>query len=420
MSLCSCAGNLLSSGLEVTFTLMWQIKTGCLDFFQLHAFISLSPTQSHLFASSGKASNVLQKVDVRLVSEEACIRSYGHLVTPRMLCAGYRSGEKDACQVKSNYATSFQIDKKRQTSRVPVRETRAVPWFARSHRAAGSSPGWSAGAEAVVVQTTMASTPASPDSQGGSSRWSAAPEDHNINHTSDEEPWKISFIIRMWKIPQCKNLENWAQSLPPAIHAPPVLSSSLQFHECVCICDWKWDILKVFCIKDVCLNLLINMLKDHLVWSQPQGGQHSFGFTYLSWCPSSASVPTVTILDTSIFIMETKTVLWRRARWKKQAQRGTLVHLWTPAIALLLRCTKIESGQMELVLFQSGGTASKASRHWPQYLRDIRRRRGNMKKHFRCIFHRVSFEKLTSTFVHKYSTELQPSYSLMMDWYVYK
>ncbi|XP_028253490.1 transmembrane protease serine 6 isoform X2 [Parambassis ranga] len=46
----------------------------------------------------GTTSNVLQKVDVRLVSEAACVRTYGHLVTPRMLCAGYRSGEKDACQ----------------------------------------------------------------------------------------------------------------------------------------------------------------------------------------------------------------------------------------------------------------------------------------------------------------------------------
>ncbi|PWA32570.1 hypothetical protein CCH79_00015075, partial [Gambusia affinis] len=46
----------------------------------------------------GNANNVLQKVDVRLVSEEACVRSYGYLVTPRMLCAGYRSGGKDACQ----------------------------------------------------------------------------------------------------------------------------------------------------------------------------------------------------------------------------------------------------------------------------------------------------------------------------------
>ncbi|KAM6940279.1 transmembrane protease serine 6 [Xenentodon cancila] len=46
----------------------------------------------------GSTSNVLQKVDVRLVSEESCVRSYGYVVTPRMLCAGYRSGEKDACQ----------------------------------------------------------------------------------------------------------------------------------------------------------------------------------------------------------------------------------------------------------------------------------------------------------------------------------
>ncbi|KAF7651877.1 hypothetical protein LDENG_00104210 [Lucifuga dentata] len=46
----------------------------------------------------GRTSNMLQKVDVRLVSEEACVRSYGELVTPRMLCAGYPGGGKDACQ----------------------------------------------------------------------------------------------------------------------------------------------------------------------------------------------------------------------------------------------------------------------------------------------------------------------------------
>lgn len=46
----------------------------------------------------GAVSNTLQKVDVRLVSEEACVRSYGYIITPRMLCAGYRRGGKDACQ----------------------------------------------------------------------------------------------------------------------------------------------------------------------------------------------------------------------------------------------------------------------------------------------------------------------------------
>ncbi|KAG7486041.1 transmembrane protease serine 6 [Solea senegalensis] len=46
----------------------------------------------------GSASNVLQKVNVPLVSQEDCILSYGQLLTPTMLCAGYRSGEKDACQ----------------------------------------------------------------------------------------------------------------------------------------------------------------------------------------------------------------------------------------------------------------------------------------------------------------------------------
>ncbi|XP_053275740.1 transmembrane protease serine 6 [Pleuronectes platessa] len=49
-------------------------------------------------SEGGKASNALQKVDVRLVSEEDCVLSYGNIVTPRMLCAGYSAGEKDACQ----------------------------------------------------------------------------------------------------------------------------------------------------------------------------------------------------------------------------------------------------------------------------------------------------------------------------------
>ncbi|XP_072319637.1 transmembrane protease serine 6 [Eucyclogobius newberryi] len=46
----------------------------------------------------GRSSNALQKVDVQLLSEEACVGSYGALISPRMLCAGYADGQKDACQ----------------------------------------------------------------------------------------------------------------------------------------------------------------------------------------------------------------------------------------------------------------------------------------------------------------------------------
>lgn len=50
------------------------------------------------------------------------------------------------------------------------------PWSARSHQDAGSWLGWLAGAEAVAVLNTMASTLASPSSLTGSSRLSAVPE----------------------------------------------------------------------------------------------------------------------------------------------------------------------------------------------------------------------------------------------------
>ncbi|XP_064179798.1 transmembrane protease serine 6 isoform X1 [Anguilla rostrata] len=46
----------------------------------------------------GSSSNVLQKVTVPLISEDVCNRSYGYRITPRMLCAGFHDGGKDACQ----------------------------------------------------------------------------------------------------------------------------------------------------------------------------------------------------------------------------------------------------------------------------------------------------------------------------------
>ncbi|KAJ8363226.1 hypothetical protein SKAU_G00120570 [Synaphobranchus kaupii] len=44
------------------------------------------------------SSNILQKVGVPLISEDVCNRSYGYKITPRMLCAGFHDGGKDACQ----------------------------------------------------------------------------------------------------------------------------------------------------------------------------------------------------------------------------------------------------------------------------------------------------------------------------------
>lgn len=48
---------------------------------------------------AGPTSNGLQKVDVQLIPQDLCSEAYRYQVTPRMLCAGYLKGKKDACQV---------------------------------------------------------------------------------------------------------------------------------------------------------------------------------------------------------------------------------------------------------------------------------------------------------------------------------
>ncbi|RXN32556.1 transmembrane protease serine 6 [Labeo rohita] len=65
---------------------------------QLEADVLCWVTGWGALREGGAVSDVLQKVDVRLVSEDACVRSYGYMITPRMICAGYRSGGKDSCQ----------------------------------------------------------------------------------------------------------------------------------------------------------------------------------------------------------------------------------------------------------------------------------------------------------------------------------
>lgn len=36
---------------------------------------------------------------MQLIPQDLCSEAYRYQVTPRMLCAGYRKGKKDACQV---------------------------------------------------------------------------------------------------------------------------------------------------------------------------------------------------------------------------------------------------------------------------------------------------------------------------------
>lgn len=70
------------------------------------------PASTHLFKSGiqcwvtgwgavkddGPISNILRKVDVELIHQDNCSEAYHYQISPRMLCAGYSEGKKDACQ----------------------------------------------------------------------------------------------------------------------------------------------------------------------------------------------------------------------------------------------------------------------------------------------------------------------------------
>lgn len=51
-----------------------------------------------LIVESKVATNHLRTVDVRIVSNEECNRSYRNQITDAMMCAGYAQGQRDACQ----------------------------------------------------------------------------------------------------------------------------------------------------------------------------------------------------------------------------------------------------------------------------------------------------------------------------------
>uniref|UniRef100_A0A8C6ZLE3 Transmembrane serine protease 6 n=1 Tax=Nothoprocta perdicaria TaxID=30464 RepID=A0A8C6ZLE3_NOTPE len=53
-------------------------------------------------------SNMLQKVDVQLIQQDICNEAYHYMISPRMLCAGYHKGKKDACQVTEEHSKQLE------------------------------------------------------------------------------------------------------------------------------------------------------------------------------------------------------------------------------------------------------------------------------------------------------------------------
>ncbi|XP_068111129.1 transmembrane protease serine 6 isoform X2 [Hyperolius riggenbachi] len=49
-------------------------------------------------SDNGPTSDILQKVDLTLISQDICSDLYRYQISPRMFCAGYLDGTKDACQ----------------------------------------------------------------------------------------------------------------------------------------------------------------------------------------------------------------------------------------------------------------------------------------------------------------------------------
>uniref|UniRef100_A0A8C3BJ40 Transmembrane serine protease 6 n=1 Tax=Cairina moschata TaxID=8855 RepID=A0A8C3BJ40_CAIMO len=90
------------------------------------------PAPSHLFEpglhcwitgwgalkEGGHISNVLQKVDVQIIQQDICSEAYHYMISPRMLCAGYHKGKKDACQVTEGLWEQGGLPRGSQTSRM--------------------------------------------------------------------------------------------------------------------------------------------------------------------------------------------------------------------------------------------------------------------------------------------------------------
>ncbi|XP_067294580.1 transmembrane protease serine 4b [Pseudorasbora parva] len=86
--------------------LTWPVKIGdsilpvCLPPHQLSVKEKLVVTGWGLLKEKGEMPSVLQKASVPLINRSECSKPsvYGSAFTPRMLCAGFLTGKRDACQ----------------------------------------------------------------------------------------------------------------------------------------------------------------------------------------------------------------------------------------------------------------------------------------------------------------------------------
>lgn len=57
----------------------------------------------------GHIPDRLRFVPVPVMKLDECQKSYRFYITPRMLCAGYATGGKDACNVSESYLVDINI-----------------------------------------------------------------------------------------------------------------------------------------------------------------------------------------------------------------------------------------------------------------------------------------------------------------------
>ncbi|GLH06209.1 Hypodermin-B [Gryllus bimaculatus] len=110
-----------------------------------------------LLKSGGSLATVLQEVEVPVVSPEDCNNVYWGSITPRMLCAGYPEGGRDACS----------------DLRIFLRATLVVRWWRMGSRSESCR-----GVQAVLFRTSPECMRTWPRYANGSSRTPVFDNDH--------------------------------------------------------------------------------------------------------------------------------------------------------------------------------------------------------------------------------------------------